>query len=768
MPYQPAILGTARLNNFRLNYVGGLLQRIRDWRVLVYLDGELVRCRVRRGSLTIHDVLNDAPNTCSFALDGLPAPEPGMQVRITINSNTPQLLFSGALETTATTYEGQPSHVVYGCTAQDDTMRADLRRPFALFQNMSATLVATELVRQFAPTLTANHVQADLPAVTVGFDGTEGFNGCLRAVCKIIGGYFYWEDGDLHLFLEEASNAPDPLTNTTCSLLLDPPLAATSDESQLRTRVYGRGLGTTLLGDVLQGETILPVREASFFTATGGTAVVSTTPDGSPTERIIYTGVRLGGPGVMVGPGAAPSVALNLQYAAGGGNLVLSATYQYKYTFTTAAGESLPSPPRSIVIYPPTTDPINPLTMWNSGFGGPLQPGGTYRWTYTYVTAIGETAPAPVFGPYTQNPGLPAQYAYPTIPAGLVGTGLPILARRYYRTTGSDTTLRLVEEIAGNATVNITDTTADAVLATRVALAFTNTTGGTAVKPVQVPAGPAGTTTRKIYRSRANDFSLFKFQQTITDNATTTGAIDQMGDAELGANAPVTDTSGLTQPLGQVPAGSTSIQVSGAAALPAAGWVTTPGGDAVRYSGQSGNFLTGVPATGPGAIITSINYGDPLIPAPSLTGIQYLVRPLYKGARVHVFVQRDDWAAIAAAAARESTATYAADGIHENLLIDERRAEPSLTALCDADLAMFANPLVTVAYVSTDVKTKSGKPIVVTLTTPAIAATLVIHDVTITQLDEADGVPPRFATTASSVKFSLEDLLRRMSALLPE
>lgn len=766
MPYQPAILGTARLNNFRLNYVGGLLQRIRDWRVLVWLDGELVRCRVRRGSLTIHDVLNDAPNTCSFALDGLPAPEPGMQVRITINSNTPQLLFSGALETTATTYEGKPSQVVYGCTAQDDTMRADLRRPFALFQNMSATLVATELVRQFAPSLTANHVQADLPAVTVAFDGTEGFNGCLRAVCKIIGGYFYWEDGDLHLFLEETSNAPDPLTNTTCSLVLDPPLAATSDESQLRTRVYGRGLGTTLLGDVLSTETILPVADATPFTATGGTAVVSTTPDGSPTERIIYTGVRLPGAGVMVGPGAAPSVALNLQYA-GTGGLTGNAAYQYKYTFVTAAGESLPSPPKSIVTYTPSADPTAKLTMWNAGVGGgPLQQYGFYRWTYTYVTAIGETAPAPVLGPIQM--ASPNEYAYPTIPAGFVGTGQPILARRYYRTTGSDTTLRLVEEIAGNNTINITDTTTDAVLATRSAAPAANTTGGTAIRPVNVPAGPSGTNTRKIYRGRANDPSQFKFQQTITDNATTTGAIDQMADFELGANAPVTDTSGLTQPLGQVTAGSSSIQVSGAAALPVAGWVLTPARDAVRYTGQAGNFLTGIPATGPGAIITSINYGDPLIPAPSLTGVQYLVRPLYKGARVHVFVQRDDWTAIAAAAARESTATYAADGIHENLLIDERRAEPSLTALCDADLAMFANPLVTVAYVSTDIKTKSGKPIVVNLTTPAIAATLVIHDVTITQLDEADGVPPRFATTASSVKFSLEDLLRRMSALLPE
>jgi hypothetical protein len=688
-----------------------------------------------------------------------------MQVRITINSNAPRLLFNGTLETTAITYEGRPAFVVYACSATDDTMRADHRRPFALFQNMSATLVATELVRQFAPGLTATHVQSDLAPVTVAFDGSEGFNGCLRAVTKIIGGYFYWEDGDLHLFLEEPLEAPDPLTPTTATLYHDPPIAATTDQSQLRTRVYGRGLGSTLLGDVLSTETILPVTDATPFTPTGGTAVVSTTPDGSPTERIIYTGVRLGGSGVMVGPGAAPSVALNLQYA-GDGSLTANATYQYRYTFVTAAGESLLSPPRSIQTYTPTANPTAALTMWSSGIGGPLQQYGIYRWAYTFVTAYGETALSPIFGPYQM--ANPSEYAYPTIPAGSVGTGQPILARRYYRTTGSDTTLRLVQEIAGNSSTNYTDTTTDSVLATRAAAPAANTTGGTAIRPVSVPAGPSGTNSRKIYRGRANDPSIFKLQQTISDNSATSGAVDQMADVELGATAPATDTSGLTQPLGQVTAGSTSIQVSGAAALPLSGWVTTPGGDAVRYTGQAGNFLTGIPATGPGAIITSINYGDPLIPAPSLTGIQYLVRPLYKGARVHVFVQRDDWAAIAAAAARESTATYAADGIHEHLLTDERRAEPSLTALCDADLAMFANPLVTVAYVSKDVKTKSGKPIVVALPSPAINETLVIQDVTITQLDIGQGVPARFATTASSVKFRLEDLLRRMSALLPE
>jgi hypothetical protein len=79
---------------------------------------------------------------------------------------------------------------------------------------------------------------------------------------------------------------------------------------------------------------------------------------------------------------------------------------------------------------------------------------------------------------------------------------------------------------------------------------------------------------------------------------------------------------------------------------------------------------------------------------------------------------------------------------------------------------MFGRALVTVAYATRDVKTKSGKPVVVALTSPSIHETLTIQDVTITELDVAPGTPPRFTVTASSVRFSLEDTLRRLSGQL--
>ena len=188
----------------------------------------------------------------------------------------------------------------------------------------------------------------------------------------------------------------------------------------------------------------------------------------------------------------------------------------------------------------------------------------------------------------------------------------------------------------------------------------------------------------------------------------------------------------------------------------------------MRYSGLGAQLVTGVPASGAGAILTTLGYGTTLLPMPSLVGVSGLTKAVLAGSRVHVWVQRDDLAAQAEAATRESTPTSASSGIHEHLIVDERRGDASLAALCDADLALFARPLVTVVLASRDVKMKSGKPLAIDSPSLGILETLTIQDVTITEIDTAPGTPPLFMVTASSVRFSLEDTLRRLSGLLGE
>jgi hypothetical protein len=283
-----------------------------------------------------------------------------------------------------------------------------------------------------------------------------------------------------------------------------------------------------------------------------------------------------------------------------------------------------------------------------------------------------------------------------------------------------------------------------------------------AVSVAGIALGPTGTTYREVYRTIAGGAQL-KLLTTIANNTSTGPFVDTLADGSLGASAPSTDTSGLTTVSGQVNAGSPTLLVASAAPFYAAGGWTMNG---IRYSGISGNTLTGIPPTGPGAILTTLPYGTAIIAAPTLTGVTGLARPLTRGSTIFVFVQRDDLSAQAEAAARETSAVRTSDGIHEYMVSDAQRTAASLTALCDAYLALFARPLVTVTYATRDMKTKAGKMIVVDLAVPAIQQTLMIQDVAISEVDVAPGTPPKYTVTASSIRYSLEGMLRRLSGLL--
>ena len=133
MPYQPAVLGNARLNNFRLNYLTAEQAADRPLHIRIILGGiDITKpdapTRVIFKSMTIRDVLFEAPNTCALTLYGA-APTVGQPIEVWINSNAPVLLFGGELQTVERTYKGRPTTVCHPVTAIDDTARANRRRP---------------------------------------------------------------------------------------------------------------------------------------------------------------------------------------------------------------------------------------------------------------------------------------------------------------------------------------------------------------------------------------------------------------------------------------------------------------------------------------------------------------------------------------------------------------------------------------------------------------------------------------------------------------
>ena len=129
-----------------------------------------------------------------------------------------------------------------------------------------------------------------------------------------------------------------------------------------------------------------------------------------------------------------------------------------------------------------------------------------------------------------------------------------------------------------------------------------------------------------------------------------------------------------------------------------------------------------------------------------------------------IWVQRDDLAAQATQAAIDlANGVTPADGIYEGPpIVDERRGEASLDrALRCQPAVSYSTPIVTFTGACRDLKVKSGKGLPINLPGYPVG-TFVIQEVTIDQIGVSPGLAPRFTWTASTVRFSLDDILRQL------
>jgi len=346
------------------------------------------------------------------------------------------------------------------------------------------------------------------------------------------------------------------------------------------------------------------------------------------------------------------------------------------------------------------------------------------------------------------------------VPLSEIPIGTPaVTARKLYRTTANallvGTPHKLLTTIANNTATTYTDTTPDASLG--AAPPTTNTATVQQAALSAIPTGVAAVTGRRIYRSAAN-LTALKLLATIANNTTTTYS-DAAADATLGAAAPSADTSGLTQPAGQVNAGAAVIPVSGPAAFaPAGGFAVVGNGEQViRYTGVTPTSLTGVPASGPGSLTATVSYNASITTAPVLTGVAGIVRTLIDGEEIYLLVVRDAVAAQTALAAIEG-----GDGIIEHFIQDRRLSAAGATATADAELALFATPEIRVTYTTRDPKTRTGKVIAINLPAPTnLVGAFLIQRVQLSRF-HVPQLPPLRTVQASSTRFSFDDVLRRL------
>ncbi len=355
---------------------------------------------------------------------------------------------------------------------------------------------------------------------------------------------------------------------------------------------------------------------------------------------------------------------------------------------------------------------------------------------------------------------LPNAVLYQQVPLSAIPLGGgSVTSRKLYRTAAGGSQLKLLATIADNTTTIYSDSTADGSLGANVPTSNTATANQVSLSAIAI--GAASVTSRKLYRTVAAGSQL-KLLATIADNTTTTYA-DSTADGSLGANVPTSDTSGLTQPNGVILPGQTTLVAAGVAwASASGGWAIIGNGQqAIRYTGISGNTLTGIPTSGTGSVSAAIAYNSTVTAAPALTGIpasgvgsiQYAI---LKGDPVNLLVQCDD---ISAQATLATLLGNGDDGVVEDTVIDQRLGETEARALGVAQLAFQSTARVSISYRSRDINTHAGRTITVNLGAPtSVTATFQIQHVTIANFQPA--LYPTYTVQAANDRFSLEDLLR--------
>jgi len=539
---------------------------------LVISIGGATLVRVRRAGIAIHDVMN-AANTASFTVEGS-APTVGQDVRVGIGSlNASDLIFGGTITSVESVYEGVTRNRAWRVSCEDYTNALNRRKVRRRYAQQSATAIALDLMARDAPPgFATTGIVAGLPTIEGGIDFTdEDFVQCFARLAERIGGYWYVDYARaVHLYTEELSNAPEPILPDTRLLLNDPPIAQTTDVSQIRTRVYVEGGGSQAREQINVGATSIPVTDGTWYSGAGGLVV-------SGPQRIRYTGK-----GVTGGPGA-PTAAATLV----AGNLI-GGPYLYKVT-TIAGSESPLSGPSNAVTLLQVVEPSSAPSVSPGGFDAPTSApdatrvvggsmaSGSYDWRATFATNAGETTVGPTsvvvsLGPETTggldpNAGsvAPAErptdwggpdvgsHAYYTTALNAAGETTPRFAANYF---APSLAVPVVSGINGPGAGSLIYTY---VMTYATALGETTRSDSRSFivsQPISTSAGmtlsglPLGpnNVTRKLYRSKGATSGghpdLFAWGLVATLAAGVTQITDTVPDASRGPAPPTTNTAG--------------------------------------------------------------------------------------------------------------------------------------------------------------------------------------------------------------------------------
>lgn len=776
-----ALGGLARGGATRGGYV--------DNRMYISIDGDQVgwarddqAVGTLLGTLTITDALDEVPNTCSCRINGAVPPE-GAEIRITQGTiNRVGASFAGYALTVQQRYALVPQNVQADVRAIDYTWLLSFVKVTGQYRQLSGTAIAQDLIARFAAVngFTAYAVVPGLPMVDEITYTNEELPDALTRLCRRIGAYWYVDyQKRVHLYIEPEDNGPPvPLTPAHPTLSA---VTRTRERTQGLTRVLVEARGSRLLAAVADGETILPLESVASFAALPDVFLKVSFSGADGALHLDFSGVVPSAGGSLVGPGIQPSSAPGLAPATGTPGLE-AGVHQYAYTYATAAGETKPSPIGSIdtatpvppATVAPTVTQDPPANFSGSSVGSNYNIGSAFAFAYAYnkatiagdLSMLGALSPAsPALVAISNGDALnPSMSAVMQIRIPMSADPAVTWINVYTSENGGPFRNALnTPNVPGGGTAALSTNGANEPGAGGI-IHPGPATAATRVQVSAIAIGPAGTTARKLYRSKAGQAALL-LVATLADNLTLT-YLDQVADAALGAAAPTGDTSGLKQAEGTINPGATAILVAAPAVFRAAGGWAVVAEQAIRYTGVSATSLTGIPATGPGAVVGPIQYNTAIRAAPLLTGIpsasgagatRYLPIALSAGDEVYPVVQVDDLARQQQLAADLKVTS----GVREEWIQDRRLSIPEARARGLATLAARPLTAATLEYTVRDLRTAAGKTITVNLPAPTnMSGALKIQRVIWSNFRPKADQLPTARVTASSARFSFEDWLR--------
>jgi hypothetical protein len=700
----------------------------------------------RRMGVSIRDVLNNAPNSATFSIDGTSTPPTtGEQIEIVDPNDGDRLLFRGILQGFDQEYEGQTDQLVYRCTAVDFTWLLNRRRPLGKYVNVSASDIVNDLLAKYAPAFGRDFVQTNLAPVSAEFDGTMDFASVLSEIARAIGGGHWYVDYDMgvHFF-----HVPPPIVTipvptspgpgTAITLTQDGPIGTTESFSPgyyyvRSTFLYSNGVESRLG----------PVSAVVAFDGTHFMQMddipLGSDPGGGITcvgRRIYYVrGARPLTRGWKINDNTTTSITVFP-----GGLVAAPIEYEGNQGAIINGPTDVPPTPASITA-PSVVAVTYGIPEQNSGLEEkPVQfvYGTTWQFQVSTVYADGnESLPSPFSnavtlganGAFTIVHNLPSFTSMPTFPT--VNGVAPALYRIYAK--------------LGPAPVGSIDAFPELRIPHLYAV---------------LPYGDTG-------EPETTDIDYGVRPRTVSTDVSTTWP-NPDGPYLEDTDPPDEINDANEDLLRDIPfkVNRDSSQVRNRVIVLGAGTVTTadafPGDSQLQVADCSKFTESGGEIVVNGKILVYFGAGtnDPGPGPVFLT--QAITDAIPVGSAVRFYLAMNDPVSQEIMGRIELDSNGdPTDGIHETVISDDSLYLPQqLYMRANAELELFSRPIVSINYSTRDPKTKSGQKVTVNLTNPPCTGEFLIQDVTIDQIhDESDTLDPRYTVNASSVKFDLEDLL---------